>query len=361
MKKTTLYNTHLALNAKMTPFGGFEMPVLYTGVKKEHLAVRENLGVFDVSHMGEFYVSGPQALDLLQYVCSNDISKILIGKAQYNYFPNTTGGIVDDLIVYRLEEECYLLVVNASNIEKDWNWISHHNRRFNALLENKSEQIALLAIQGPKAISAMQQLTDFNLKSLDFYAHTTTHFGGCDDVLVATTGYTGAGGIEIYLPANQAEKVWNAVLAAGASYGIVPAGLAARDTLRTEMGYCLYGNEINDSTSPIAAGLGWVSKPEAGCINAKNIALEKTTGTAQKLIGFKMDIRAIPRSGYILVNQENKPIGKVTSGTQSPVLSQGIGLGYLNQEFTQPGTEIGVLIREKNCPAHIVKPPFIKP
>ena len=360
MKKTTLYNTHLALNAKMTPFGGFEMPVQYSGVTKEHLAVRERLGVFDVSHMGEFYVSGPNALGLLQYVCSNDISKLAVGKAQYNYFPNAEGGIVDDLIVYRLEEERYLLVVNASNIEKDWNWIQQQNQNFNAHIEDHSDATALLAIQGPKAMEAMQLLTNFPLESLPFYAHTTASFAGCEQVLIATTGYTGAGGIEIYFPATEAEKVWNAVLEAGAPYGIVPAGLAARDTLRTEMGYCLYGNEINDTTSPIAAGLGWVTRTETGFINSENIAQQKAEGTDQKLIGFLMDNRAIPRSGYTLVDVENNPIGTVTSGTQSPVLSQGIGLGYIDSNFAQPGTSIGVLIREKFCPAQVVKPPFIK-
>ena len=360
MKKTTLYHTHLALNAKMTPFGGFEMPVQYSGVKIEHLTVRESLGVFDVSHMGEFYVSGPNALDLLQYVCSNDISKLIVGKAQYNYFPNEQGGVVDDVIVYRLAEERYLLVVNASNIEKDWNWIQKHNQNFNAQVEDHSDATALLAIQGPKAIEAMQLLTDFPLESLPFYAHTTTSFAGCEQVIIATTGYTGAGGIEIYFPAREAEKVWNAVLQAGAPYGIVPAGLAARDTLRIEMGYCLYGNEINDTTSPIAAGLGWVTRPETGFINSENIAQQKADGTFQKLIGFTMEARAIPRSGYTLVDVENNPIGTVTSGTQSPVLSQGIGLGYIDSNFAQPGTSIGVLIREKFCPAQVVKPPFIK-
>ncbi|MDA9851829.1 glycine cleavage system aminomethyltransferase GcvT [Flavobacteriaceae bacterium] len=360
MKKTTLYNAHLALNAKMTPFGGYEMPVQYTGVKKEHLAVRESVGVFDVSHMGEFYVSGPRALDLLQYVCSNDISKIIVGKAQYNYFPNAEGGIVDDLIVYRLAEERYLLVVNASNIEKDWSWIQKHNQNFDAQIENHSDTTALLAIQGPKAIEAMQSCTEFPLASLPFYAHTTASFAGCENVLIATTGYTGAGGIEVYFPASEAETVWNTVLKAGAPFGIVPVGLAARDTLRTEMGYCLYGNEINDTTSPIAAGLGWVTKPETDFINSENIALQKKEGTPQKLIGFTMENRAIPRSGYTLVDIDKKPIGSVTSGTQSPVLSQGIGLGYVDSSWATPGTPIGVLIRDKFCPAQIVKTPFIK-
>jgi aminomethyltransferase len=360
MKKTTLYHTHLALNAKMTSFGGYEMPIQYTGVKKEHLTVRNQLGVFDVSHMGEFYVSGPQALALLQKVCSNDISKLTVGKAQYNYFPNETGGIVDDLIVYRLEETVYLLVVNASNIEKDWEWIQHHNSSFGAAIENRSDQTALLAIQGPKALEAMQKLTPINLSELPYYAHATGVFAGCEPTLIATTGYTGAGGIEIYFPAEKAPEIWEAVLDAGADFGIAPVGLAARDTLRTEMGYCLYGNEINDSSSPIAAGLSWISKPEKGCINADTLKEEIQSGTSQKLVGFVMEGRAIPRSGYDLIDANDRIIGRVTSGTQSPSLSQGIGLGYVDHEFAIPGTVIGVRIREKYNAAQIVKLPFLK-
>ena len=360
MKKTTLYNTHLNLNAKMTTFGGYVMPVQYTGVKNEHLAVREKLGVFDVSHMGEFYVSGPNSLNLLQYICSNDISKITIGKAQYNYLPNETGGIVDDLIVYRLEKERYLLVVNASNINKDWNWIQKHNHEFNAKLEDVSENIGLFAIQGPKAIIAMKKLTSYPLETLPFYSHMTTDFSGIKNILIATTGYTGAGGIEIYFPSNYSEHIWNNILKAGAEHGIIPAGLAARDTLRTEMGYCLYGNEIDESTSPISAGLSWISKNETKFINSKNINREKVTGSNQKIIGFIMDARAIPRRGYKIVNIHGDQIGVVTSGTQSPTLSIGIGLGYISKSYSKIGTKIGILIREKNCPAHVVKLPFIK-
>ena len=344
MKKTTLYNTHLELNAKMTSFGGFEMPIQYSGVKKEHLTVRNNLGVFDVSHMGEFYVSGPNALPLLQYICSNDISKISVGKAQYNYFPNETGGIVDDLIIYRIEESSYLLVVNASNILKDWKWIQKHNTSFNAKIEDRSEITALLAIQGPKALEAMQKLTSSRLDELPYYAHTQGTFAGCENTLIATTGYTGAGGIEIYFPSEKAPLVWGAVLEAGESFGIAPIGLAARDTLRTEMGYCLYGNEINDTSSPIAAGLKWISKPEKGCINATQISSEISNGTAKKLIGFLMESRAIPRSGHTLVDKENNIIGQVSSGTQSPTLVKGIGMGYVDIDFAKPRTEIGVPI-----------------
>jgi len=360
MKKTTLYTTHLELNAKMTSFGGYEMPVQYSGITKEHLAVRSSVGVFDVSHMGEFYVSGNKSLALLQYVCSNDISKVILGKAQYNYFPNQMGGIVDDLIVYRLEEELYLLVVNASNIEKDWDWLKEQNKSFGATIENKSEEIALLAIQGPCALKAMQKLTKVSLESLSFYAHSTDTFAGIENTLIATTGYTGAGGIEIYFPAKEAPKVWKAIMEAGKNYNIIPVGLAARDTLRLEMGYCLYGNEINDTSSPIAAGLSWVTKAETNPINGKYLAEQKKNGTPLKLVGFEMNDRGIPRSGYSIINSEGIIIGKVTSGTQSPLLKKGIGLGYVPKEFSSPGSNIGVLIREKKCAAQVVNLPFIK-
>lgn len=360
MKKTTLYNTHLNLNAKMTPFGGYEMPVQYSGVTKEHLAVRKGVGVFDVSHMGEFMVSGPKAFGLLQYICSNDISKISIGKAQYNYFPNETGGIVDDLIVYRLEEEKYLLVVNASNIEKDWKWVQKHNVDFGAVVEDQSEETALLAIQGPKAIEAMQQLTSAPLTELPFYSHTTATFAGCENTLIATTGYTGAGGLEIYLPSSKAPEVWDAIMKAGADFDILPAGLAARDTLRLEMGYCLYGNEINDTTSPLAAGLNWVTKLDTGTYNADHLINQKKEGTPVKLVGFVLKNRGIPRAGYSIVNQNSERIGAVTSGTQSPILSQGIGLGYVSSNYAKPGTQIAIQIRDKESLAEVVKLPFIK-
>lgn len=360
MKKTTLYNTHLNLNAKMTPFGGYEMPVQYSGVTKEHLAVRKGVGVFDVSHMGEFMVSGPKAFGLLQYICSNDISKISIGKAQYNYFPNETGGIVDDLIVYRLEEEKYLLVVNASNIEKDWKWVQKHNVDFGAVVEDQSEETALLAIQGPKAIEAMQQLTSAPLTELPFYSHTTATFAGCENTLIATTGYTGAGGLEIYLPSSKAPEVWDAIMKAGADFDILPAGLAARDTLRLEMGYYLYGNEINDTTSPLAAGLNWVTKLDTGTYNADHLINQKKEGTPEKLVGFVLKNRGIPRAGYSIVNQNSERIGAVTSGTQSPILSQGIGLGYVSSNYAKPGTQIAIQIRDKESLAEVVKLPFIK-
>jgi len=360
MKKTTLYTNHLALNAKMTPFGGYEMPVQYEGVTKEHLTVRESVGVFDVSHMGEFYVYGPHALALLQHLCSNDISKIDVGKAQYNCFPNLTGGIVDDLIVYRVADTHYLLVVNASNIDKDWQWVESHNKSFGASIVNVSDRMTLLAIQGPKAIEAMQSITNVALAEIPYYAHTSGNFAGIENVVIATTGYTGAGGIEIYIPADKAPLVWDAVLSAGHSFGIAPIGLAARDTLRLEMGFCLYGNEINDTTSPISAGLGWITKPEAGCINAAQFQKEKKEGTLHKLVGFELLDRGIPRSGYTLANTEGKPIGTVTSGTQSPILSKGIGLGYVESSYAQTGNHIAVIIRDKLCSAQIVKPPFIQ-
>ena len=360
MKKTTLYNTHLNLNAKMTPFGGYEMPVQYSGVTKEHLAVRKGVGVFDVSHMGEFMVSGPKAFGLLQYICSNNISKITIGKAQYNYFPNEKGGIVDDLIVYRLEEEKYLLVVNASNIEKDWKWVQKHNVDFGAVVEDQSEETALLAIQGPKAIEAMQQLTSAPLTELPYYSHTTATFAGCENTLIATTGYTGAGGIEIYLPSSKAPEVWDAIMKAGADFDILPAGLAARDTLRLEMGYCLYGNEINDNTSPLAAGLNWVTKLDTGTYNTDHLINQKKDGTPEKLVGFVLKNRGIPRAGYSIVNQNSEFIGAVTSGTQSPILSQGIGLGYVSSNYAKPGTQIAIQIRDKESHAEVVKLPFIK-
>ena len=359
MKKTALYDIHRRLNAKMTQFGGYLMPVQYSSVKKEHLAVRNNLGVFDVSHMGEFFVSGANALNLLQYICSNDISKIKIGKAQYNYFPNHKGGIIDDLIVYRLEKNKFMLVVNASNIEKDWDWITINNKNFNAEIDDRSNEISLLAIQGPKAIEAMQSLTKFRLDLLPYYSHTNTLFAGCQNVIVATTGYTGAGGIEIYFNLKDSEKIWNSVIEAGKPFQIQPIGLAARDTLRIEMGYCLYGNEINENTSPIAAGLGWISKPEKNCINHEDIFLQKSKGTNKKLIGFVMDDRAIPRSGYQIVNKDKDVIGKVTSGTQSPTLLKGIGLGYVEKSYSNLNTQIGIIIRNKFCLASVIKIPFI--
>ena len=358
MKKTKLNPNHHKLGAKMVSFGGFEMPVSYSSIKEEHHCVREKVGVFDVSHMGEFFVEGPQALPLLQRVCSNDISKLFPGKAQYNYFPNYQGGIVDDLIVYQLSEEKYLLVVNASNIEKDWTWLNEVNKEFNAKLTNASEMYSLLAIQGPKAIEAIQPLTTYNLKSLAFYTHCTTEFAGVKDVIVATTGYTGAGGVEIYCKNEEVEAIWKAVFDAGEAFGIQPIGLAARDTLRLEMGYCLYGNEINDTSSPIAAGLGWVTRPATNFINADSIGQQKSEGVVQALIGFELIERGIPRNGHEIVDKEGKIIGKVTSGTQSPSLNKAIGLGYVPKEYAIKGSIFGIQIRNKTIAAKVVPLPF---
>lgn len=361
MKKTALFNVHHSLGAKMAPFGGFEMPIQYSSVTKEHLAVRNSVGVFDVSHMGEFLVEGENAFTLLQYVCSNDISKLKPGKAQYNCFPNGEGGIVDDLIVYQLHDTRYLLVVNASNIEKDWAWLQKQNGSFNASLTNQSDTTALLAIQGPKALEALQPLTDIDLATLPFYAHQTGTFAGHPEVLIATTGYTGSGGVEIYFKAQHAEDIWNKIFAIGEAFQIVPVGLAARDTLRLEMGYCLYGHEINNMTSPIAAGLGWITKPATNCIDAERYIREQQEGTSQKLVGIRLEDRGIPRADYVVVDEQDHPIGKLTSGTQSPILKKGIGLAYIDRKFTAVGTTIFVKIRDKNCAAKIVSLPFIKP
>jgi len=360
MKKTALYQRHIQAGAKMVPFAGFEMPVQYAGVKQEHLTVRSALGVFDVSHMGEFKVKGPKAAALLQHICSNDIEKLQASKAQYNYLPNGSGGVVDDLIVYKIDADHYMLVVNASNIDKDWAWITQQNTSFQAELENCSDQLSLLAIQGPKALEAMQKLTQVALDALPFYAHQTGTFAGVEDVLIATTGYTGSGGIEIYFPNAQAEKIWDAVIAAGADLGIAPIGLAARDTLRLEMGYCLYGNEIDEHTSPIAAGLGWVTKPEVLGIDQALLSQQKKTGTPQRLVAFELEDRGIPRVGYTLVDTAQNPIGVVTSGTQSPSLDKGIGLGYVTAKQATVGTEIGVMIRDKYVAATVVRLPFYK-
>lgn len=360
MKNTPFFDIHNQLGAKMALFGGYQMPIQYAGVKVEHLAVRENLGVFDVSHMGEFIVEGDNAASLLQFLCSNDIAKLKTEKAQYNYLPNATGGVVDDLIVYQLKDQEYLLVVNASNIEKDWNHLLKHNQNFNANIRDVSDDTALLAIQGPQAVAAMDVLCSSDLKLLSNYSHTTTTFAGVEDVLVATTGYTGAGGIEIYFPATEAVKVWNAVMEAGDKYGILPIGLAARDTLRLEMGYCLYGNEINDETCPISAGLGWVTRPHTGFLMADHHQKSLEAGTESKLVGIQITERGIPRAGYKICDTEENPIGKISSGTQSPSLNRGIGLGYVKKDFSSVGQEVKILIRDKFIPAKIVKLPFYK-
>lgn len=360
MKNTALTTTHESLGAKMVPFAGYNMPVSYEGVNAEHETVRNGVGVFDVSHMGEFLISGPNALDLIQKVTSNDASKLTIGRAQYSCLPNENGGIVDDLIVYKIKEEQYLLVVNASNIEKDWNHISSYNTEFNADMRNISEGYSLLAIQGPKAVEAMQSLTSVNLAEIKFYHFEVADFSGIENVIISATGYTGSGGFEIYCKNEEVKQIWDKVFEAGADFGIKPIGLAARDTLRLEMGYCLYGNDINDSTSPIEAGLGWITKFTKDFINSEALQKEKQHGTERKLVAFELDERGIPRQGYDILDGNGKTIGEVTSGTMSPSMGTGIGLGYVPTIFTDIGSKINIQIRKKAIPATIVKLPFYK-
>lgn len=359
MKQVPLNDVHVALGAKMVPFAGFNMPVQYEGVNIEHETVRNNVGVFDVSHMGLFKISGDKALDLVQRVTSNDASVLVPGKAQYSYLPNDKGGIVDDIITYKVSDNEYLMVVNASNIDKDFEWISSNNS-MNAAFENLSDQYSLLAIQGPKANEAMQSLTNVDLANLKFYTFEVGTFAGKENVIVSATGYTGSGGIEIYAKNEDVVHIWNEVLKAGEQFGIKPIGLAARDTLRLEMGYCLYGNEINDTTSPIAAGLGWVTKFTKDFVNSENIKADKENGVATKLIGFELIDRGIPRHDYEIVDAEGNVIGHVTSGTQSPSLNKGVGMGYVNKEFSKEGTEIFIRIRKNDVKAQVVKTPFYK-
>ena len=359
MKKIALNDIHQSLNAKMVPFAGFNMPVSYEGVNIEHETVRKDVGVFDVSHMGEFLISGKHALELIQKISSNDASKLIDGKAQYACMPNEDGGIVDDLIIYRMNEEKYILVVNASNIEKDWNWIAQHNT-MDATMKDLSDEFSLLAIQGPKAAEAMQSLTEVNLKDLKFYTFEVAEFAGVKNVIISATGYTGSGGFEIYFKNEDAKTIWNKVFEAGADFGIKPIGLAARDTLRLEMGYCLYGNDIDDTTSPIEAGLGWITKFTKDFINAEALQKEKEEGPKRKLIAFELDERGIPRQGYDIVDAEGKVIGNVTSGTMSPSLDKGIGMGYVPTEIAKANDKIYIQIRKKAVPASIVKLPFYK-
>lgn len=359
MKNTALTSTHIALNAKMVPFAGYNMPVSYEGVNAEHETVRKAVGVFDVSHMGEFLITGDKALDLIQKISSNDASKLVDGKAQYSCMPNNQGGIVDDLIIYRFNEEKYLLVVNASNIEKDWNWISQHNT-MNATMRDLSEEYSLLAIQGPKAAEAMQSLTDVDLSTIKFYTFEVAPFAGVENVIISATGYTGSGGFEIYCKNDDAQKIWDKVFEAGADFGIKPIGLAARDTLRLEMGFCLYGNDIDDTTSPIEAGLGWITKFTKDFINSEALKEQKEEGPKRKLVGFELDDRGIPRQGYDIVDENGKVIGEVTSGTMSPSLEKGIGLGYVPTEVATPGSKIFIQVRKKALPATVVKLPFYK-
>lgn len=359
MKQVPLNDVHVALGAKMVPFAGFNMPVQYEGVNIEHETVRNSVGVFDVSHMGLFKISGAKALDLIQRVTSNDAAVLVPGKAQYSYLPSDKGGIVDDIITYKVSDTEYLMVVNASNIDKDFEWISSQNS-MNAAFENLSDQYSLLAIQGPKANEAMQSLTNVDLANLKFYTFEVGTFAGKENVIVSATGYTGSGGIEIYAKNEDIVHIWNEVLKAGEQFGIKPIGLAARDTLRLEMGYCLYGNEINDTTSPIAAGLGWVTKFTKDFVNSENIKADKENGVATKLIGFELIDRGIPRHDYEIFDAAGNVIGHVTSGTQSPSLNKGVGMGYVNKEFAKEGTEIFIRIRKNDVKAQVVKTPFYK-
>ena len=359
MKDTALSAIHAALGAKMVPFAGYNMPVSYQGINLEHQTVREKVGVFDVSHMGEFFVTGPNALSLIQRVCSNDASKLEDGEAQYSCFPNQDGGVVDDLIVYRIAAEKWLLVVNASNIDKDWAWINSHNT-MEATLENSSDHYSLLAIQGPKAIQAMQSLTQENLSAIKFYTFKINTFAGVENVIISATGYTGSGGFEIYCKNTQVAKIWTKVLEAGANWGIQPIGLAARDTLRLEMGYCLYGNDIDDTTSPLEAGLGWITKFNKDFINSESLKKQKEIGVSKTLVGFELSQRGIPRQGYAIVDAQGNSIGRVTSGTMSPSMGKGIGLGYVPMALKEVGSQIHIQIRNKIVPAMVVKLPFYK-
>jgi len=357
-KQIPLHDLHVKLGGKIVPFGGFLMPVRYSSDIEEHMAVRNGVGVFDVSHMGEFKVEGPQALDLIQRITSNDASKLVDGQAQYTCLPNEQGGIVDDLIVYKIKDNDYFIVVNASNIEKDWNWFSKYNTK-GATLKNVSEDLCLFAVQGPKATGILQKLTQTDLNAIKYYHFAIGEFAGVSGVIMSNTGYTGAGGFEIYVNKAHAEKVWNAIFEAGQNENIKPIGLGARDTLRLEMGFCLYGNDINDTTSPLEAGLGWITKFTKDFTNSANLKKQKEQGVKKKLVGFKMIDKGIPRHDYILKDVSGNEIGKVTSGTQSPMLGVGIGLGYVTTEHASPGSEIYVDVRGRALKALVSKLPLI--
>ncbi len=358
MKKTALFDKHVSLGAKMVPFAGFDMPVRYSSDKEEHMTVREGVGVFDVSHMGEFLVEGEGALELLQFVTSNDVSKLQDGGIQYSCLPNEQGGIVDDLLVYRLAEDIYLLVVNASNIEKDWNWISSKNS-FGAKMTDVSDEYSLFAVQGPKAVATMQKLTDADLSAMKYYTFAELTLAGLENTFISATGYTGAGGFEVMVKNDQAEMLWDKIFEAGAEFDIKPIGLGARDTLRLEKGYCLYGNDIDDATSPLEAGLGWVTKFTKEFVNSEALKAQKEQGTSKKLVGFKMIDKGIPRKDYELKDAQEQVIGVVTSGTMSPSLNVGIGMGYVPKELSKAGTEIYVAVRKKLLKAEVVALPFL--
>lgn len=358
-KRTALFDKHVSLGAKMVPFAGFDMPVQYSGVTEEHFAVREKVGIFDVSHMGQIFVEGPTAKDLLQYVTTNNLDTLETGKAQYTCLPNGNGGIVDDLIIYKMADEKYFVVVNASNIEKDWNHLVKHNERFGAKLTNASDDMSLIAVQGPKAAETLQKLTDTNLADLPYYHFTEGTVAGVQDVIISNTGYTGSGGFEIYFRNGDAVKIWEALTEAGEEFGLIPCGLASRDTLRLEKGFCLYGNDIDDTTSPLEAGLGWITKFDKDFVDKERLAKQKEEGITKKLVGFEMQERAIPRHDYPVVDAEGNVIGRVTSGTMSPMKSTGIGLAYVDKPHYKTGTDIYIQIRNKNIPAKVVKTPFV--
>ncbi|SOU86574.1 glycine cleavage system aminomethyltransferase GcvT [Tenacibaculum dicentrarchi] len=359
MKNTALTHIHEALGAKIVPFAGYNMPVQYEGINIEHETVRKGVGVFDVSHMGEFFLKGENALALIQKVATNDASKLVPGKAQYSCMPNADGGIVDDLIIYMIAENEYMLVVNASNIEKDWNWIASHND-LNVTMENRSDDWSLLAIQGPKAVEAMQSLTAVNLSTIKFYTFEIADFAGIPNVVISATGYTGSGGFEIYVKNKDVEQLWKKVFEAGADWNIKPIGLAARDTLRLEMGYCLYGNDIDDTTSPLEAGLGWITKFTKDFVNSEALKAQKEAGVTKKLVAFELTERGIPRHDYEIVDAEGTVIGRVTSGTMSPSLGKGIGLGYVTKENSKLNSDIFIQVRKKQLAAKVVKLPFYK-
>lgn len=361
MKTTPFTDKHIALGAKMCEFAGYNMPIEYSGIIDEHLTVCNAVGVFDVSHMGEFWVKGPNALAYLQKMTSNNVAALAPGKVQYSCFPNDKGGIVDDLLVYQYDEEKYMLVVNAANIEKDWDWCVKNNTE-GAILENSSDQIAQLAIQGPKAIDTLQKLTDLDLSDIPYYTFKVGEIAGVKNVIISCTGYTGAGGFELYFYPNESDRIWKAIFEAGQEFGIKPAGLGSRDTLRLEVGFCLYGNELNDATSPIEAGLGWITKfaDNKPFINRPALEKQKAEGTTRKLVGFEMIDRGIPRHGYTLVNENGDPIGEVTSGTMSPIRKIGIGMGYVQSEYVKMGSEIFIDMRGRKLKAIMVRPPFRK-
>lgn len=359
VKQTPFYKMHLNLGARMLPFAGYDMPITYKGINEEHECVRTRAGLFDVSHMGEFILRGPHALDLIQKTTSNDASKLFDGKVQYSCFPNLKGGIVDDLLVYRIKEDQYMLVVNASNIEKDWDWLKS-NDEWSVDMEDISERTALLALQGPMATEVLNPLCDFDVSELGYYTFRKGSLCGISNVLISATGYTGAGGYEIYFDAGNAEKIWTELMKAGEQHGLQPAGLAARDTLRLEMGFCLYGNDIDDTTSPIEAGLSWITKFTKEFNNSASLRKQKEEGAAKKLVGFELTERGVPRKDYEIVNQNGQKIGIVTSGTMAPSLKKAIGMGYVSSEYSKPDTDIFILIRDKQIPAKVVSMPFYK-